>query len=85
MKYLIAILLLSNLAFAITAPEEVSSENVEVGAPKDCVTLGKSDDQGDDVDQLALQKKVMDCLGPQEDSSPEEIQKKSNSREVVSQ
>lgn len=81
MKYLIAALLFTTVAHAITAPEENSSET-EVGAPRDCVVLGKTNGQTENTDKLAIQKQVMDCLGPEEEVAPVEIEKKSK---VVSQ
>lgn len=78
MKSILLLIVFANLAVAETSP----TEDVEVGAPKDCVSLGKTNDQGEDVDQLALQKQVMDCLGPQEDIETVELKKKN---EVVSQ
>lgn len=82
MKYIFAAFLFTSLAHAITAPETISSEaeteaEMEVGAPKDCVVLGKTNDQSENADKLAIQKQVMDCLGPEVEVAPVEIQKKS--------
>ena len=76
MKYLLLALLFANLADAVAQ----TSDDMEVGAPKDCVVLGKTENE--ETDQHALQKQVMDCLGPQEETEMVELKKKT---EVVSQ
>lgn len=81
MKYLFLTLLLSGFAFAETDVE--TSENIEVGSPKDCVALGKADDQQKEENRHLLQQKIMNCLGPQEDEKAESRDPKT--AEVVSQ
>ncbi len=71
MKILFFLFILAHSALADTY-EEIE---FEVGAPRDCVTLGTSSDQVDASNDHDLQKKVMDCLSPQEEEAPVEIKK----------
>lgn len=79
MKYLIPLFFLMGLAHA----QELLTEDIEVGSPKDCVVVGSEDDQGDDVDRNQLQQKITDCLGPQEEEAKTQVETKHH--EVVSQ
>jgi hypothetical protein len=77
---LLALLLISTSLFADTTSE---SEEMEVGTPKDCTDLGKTNDQGREDERLELQHKITDCLGPEEEEAKTEVVEKT--RKVVSQ
>lgn len=63
--------LILGLMVPVFATENLEQE-VEVGAPQDCVVLGKSQDQDHDEVKPSFQHMVMDCLSPQvEIKSPE--------------
>lgn len=79
MKYLIALLLVTNVAVA----QETDIQDIEVGSPRDCLVVGTADDQGEDVDRKQLQQKITDCLGPQEEEAKTQLEPKHH--EVVSQ
>lgn len=80
MKY---ILLLSVLmaGFAQAETTEVETTELEVGSPKDCVVLEKTEDQEKLGPQHELQQLITDCLSPEE----QESKSQAKPSEVVSQ
>lgn len=79
MKYLILLCFVMGMAHA----QEIETQNIDVGSPRDCVVVGSEDDQGDDVDRNQLQQMITDCLGPQEEEAKTQVETKHH--EVVSQ
>jgi hypothetical protein len=71
------------LLFSLLVGAAAYADDIEVGTPKDCIDLGKSDDQGQDEDRLELQHKITDCLGPEDEEAKTEVVEKT--RKVVSQ
>ncbi len=80
MKYTLLIAtLMSSLAFAEST--EVDATELEVGSPKDCVVLEKTEDQKKLGPQHELQQLITDCLSPEE----QESKSQAKPSEVVSQ
>ncbi len=80
MKYLLILTLSLGYAFA-DAPEY--PEDMEVGSPKDCVVVGKSNDSTIEEELNQVQHRVMDCLSPDEKDA--EAKSETKNPEVVSQ
>ncbi len=80
MKYLLPLILLSGFASA-SAPEY--PEDMEVGSPKDCVIVGQTDDSTMEDEMTQVQRRVMDCLSPDEKAA--EAKAENKNPEVVSQ
>ncbi|MES2525918.1 MAG: hypothetical protein V4598_02480 [Bdellovibrionota bacterium] len=78
MKYILVAVLLSSFAHAEDADKY---PEFEVGSPKDCVVLEKTEDQKKLGPQHDLQQMITDCLSPDEESSKTEAKPS----EVVSQ
>lgn len=66
MKYL---LVFSLFMGPVMAQNEVSSPEIEVGSPRDCVVLGTSEEQNLENVRPEFQKMVMKCLAPQEEET----------------
>jgi hypothetical protein len=79
MKYIFFTFLMSNVSFAENSLPEAAE--IEVGAPKDCVVLEKTEDQKKLGPQHELQQLITDCLSPEERESKFEAMPS----EVVSQ
>lgn len=79
MKYILLAVLMTNVTFAETSLTE--SPEIEVGSPKDCVVLEKTEDQKKQGPQRELQQLITDCLSPEEKESKSEAMPS----EVVSQ
>lgn len=79
MKYILLLTLVSTFSHAQTADD--AYPEMEVGSPKDCVVLEKTEDQKKLGPQHDLQQMITDCLSPDEESSKTEAKPS----EVVSQ
>jgi hypothetical protein len=79
MKYLLLAVLMTNVSLAETSSTELPE--IEVGSPKDCVVLEKTEDQKKHGPQHELQQLITDCLSPEEKESKTEARPS----EVVSQ
>lgn len=80
MKFLILLILSTGISHAETFD---ASEDIEVGSPRDCVVVGKTNDSkiADDLNQV--QQQIIDCLAPQEEEAKSPVEK--NHHQVVSQ
>ena len=79
MKYILLLALMTVVAHA-----QVSADNypeMEVGSPKDCIVMEKTEDQKKLGPQHDLQQMITDCLSPDEESSKTQAK----ASEVVSQ
>ncbi len=77
MKYLITFFLLSGMAHA----QFETNDDIEVGAPRDCIVVGQKNDTAIADDLGQIQQQITDCLAPQE----EEANSNKNHPEIVSQ
>ena len=75
------LLLAFMMSFAHGQTADETYPETEVGSPKDCVVLEKTEDQKDLGPQHDLQQMITDCLSPDEESSKTEAKPS----EVVSQ